>query len=130
MNIGIVERLHHSLKQSTRLTGPEWSDQLPWVLLGLRTTPKDDLKTSVAELLYGSTIVLPGDYIVLAENTDADPEFLRRLRQDVSRLHPTPTLRHGNKTSFVPTSLQSADFVFIQHDASKRPLQHPYNGPF
>ena len=29
-------------------------DELPWVLLGLRTAPKDDLHASTAELVYGA----------------------------------------------------------------------------
>ena len=37
-------------------TGHNWFDELPWVLLGLRTAPKDDLQSSSAELrLQGST---------------------------------------------------------------------------
>ena len=129
---GLVERLHRSLKQSlrARLTGPEWADQLPWVLLGLRTTPKEDLKSTVAELVYGSTIILPGDFILPAEADGADAEFLRHLRGDIARLRPTPTSRHGNKPSYIPTPLRTAEFVFIRHDATRRPLQRPYNGPF
>ena len=113
-----------------RLTGPEWADQLPRVLLSLRTTPKEDLKSTVAELVYGSTIVLPGDFILPAEADGADAGFLRHLRGDIARLRPTPTSRHGNKPSYIPTPLRTAEFVFIRHDATRRPLQRPYNGPF
>ena len=49
---GLVERFHRDLKASlrTRLktTGDNWTDQLPWVLLGLRTAFKEDLQTSSA----------------------------------------------------------------------------------
>ena len=36
---GLVERMHRRLKEAlkARLTSPNWYDQLPWVLLGLRT---------------------------------------------------------------------------------------------
>ncbi|GFR97974.1 Pol polyprotein [Elysia marginata] len=42
---GLVERFHRTLKAAlkTRLKGPNWADELPWVLLGLRTVPKEDL---------------------------------------------------------------------------------------
>ena len=51
---GLIERLHRTLKASVkaRLAGPNWIDELPWVLLGLRTTPKEDLNASPAELVY------------------------------------------------------------------------------
>ena len=58
---GLVERFHRQLKASlrTRLTGPNWADELPWVLLGIRTSPKEDLGASSAELVFGQTIVEP-----------------------------------------------------------------------
>ena len=37
----------------TELTGPNWTAELPWVLLGICTAPKDDLGCSSAELVYG-----------------------------------------------------------------------------
>jgi transposase InsO family protein len=39
---GLVERFHRHLKSAlrARLTGPTWTQELPWVLLGIRTVPK------------------------------------------------------------------------------------------
>ena len=39
---GLVERLHRTLKAALKaqLTSPHWVEELPWVMLGLRTTPK------------------------------------------------------------------------------------------
>ena len=61
---GLVERLHRSMKASirARLTGPDWTDQIPWVMLGLRTAPKEDLDASPAELVYRSTLTDPGNF--------------------------------------------------------------------
>ena len=55
---GLVERFHRRLKESlkARLRGPDWADQLPWVLLGIRTVPKEDLNASSAELIYSTPI--------------------------------------------------------------------------
>ncbi|GFR95202.1 Pol polyprotein [Elysia marginata] len=41
----LVERFHRTLKGAlrARLQGPNWADELPWVLLGLRTAPKEIL---------------------------------------------------------------------------------------
>ncbi|KAK3797528.1 hypothetical protein RRG08_054561 [Elysia crispata] len=59
---GLVERFHRTLKAAlkARLQGPRWTDELPWVLLGLRTVPKEDLDTSSAELVYGEPLTVPG----------------------------------------------------------------------
>ena len=59
---GLVERFHRHLKSALRahLSGPNWSDELPWVLLGIRTAPKEDLDCSSAELVYGTPLTVPG----------------------------------------------------------------------
>ncbi|KAK3760561.1 hypothetical protein RRG08_022844 [Elysia crispata] len=53
---GMIERFHRTLKTAlkVRLTGPNWVEELPWVLLGLRTTSKEDLGYSSAELIYAA----------------------------------------------------------------------------
>ena len=73
---GAVERFHRSMKASleARLKGPNWTRELPWVLLGLRTTPKADLGASVAEIVYGETLALPGQFIADATPSSADAE--------------------------------------------------------
>ena len=52
---GMVERWHRTLKASltARCSGSDWHTQLPWVLLGLRTMPKEGLNHSAAEMVYG-----------------------------------------------------------------------------
>ena len=37
-------------------------DELPLVLLGLPSVPKDDLECAPSELVYGTTIRLPRDF--------------------------------------------------------------------
>ena len=58
---GLVESFHRQLKTAlmTRLTDANWVDELPWVLLGIRTTPKEDINCSTAELVYGSPLTVP-----------------------------------------------------------------------
>ena len=44
---GITERFHCCLKEAlkARLCGTDWAYQLPRVLLGIRSAPKEDLKS-------------------------------------------------------------------------------------
>ena len=129
---GLVERLHRTLKASlkARLTCPTWMDELPWVLLGLRTTPKEDLNASPADLVYGAPLTVPGDFIPEAAQTPVQ-DHLRKLRQKVDNLRPTTTSAHGaeNVKPKVPVALTSAKFVFIRKEA-KKPLEPPYTGPY
>ncbi|BHF59835.1 hypothetical protein SprV_0100279600 [Sparganum proliferum] len=58
---GMVERFHRQLKVSLRAADdPEnWTDNLPLVLLGIRSFFKSDLDCSAAELVFGATVRLP-----------------------------------------------------------------------
>lgn len=52
---GLIERFHRSLKASLKAKlSIDWSDELPLVLLGLRSAVKADINASPAELVYGT----------------------------------------------------------------------------
>ena len=61
---GLVERFHRQLKAALKASvdPTNWVDMLPMVLLGIRTCLKQDLKSSTAEIVYGTTLRLPGDF--------------------------------------------------------------------
>ena len=61
---GLVERFHHQLKGALKASQDptNWVDMLPMVLLGIRTSLKQDLKGSTAELVYGTKLRLPGNF--------------------------------------------------------------------
>ncbi|HBK82413.1 MAG TPA: hypothetical protein DDZ41_02265, partial [Flavobacterium sp.] len=63
---GIIERFHRNLKEILIARGntANWSEELPFVLLGVRTAFKTDIKCSAAELVYGQTLKVPGDFFV------------------------------------------------------------------
>ena len=62
---GLVERFHRHLKSAlrARLKGPRWIYELPWVLLVIRTSPKEDIRFSLAELVYGAPLTVPGQFL-------------------------------------------------------------------
>ncbi|GBO01001.1 hypothetical protein AVEN_259168-1 [Araneus ventricosus] len=57
---GMVECLHRPLKQALTCHQADWLDALPLVLLGIRTALREDLNASAAELVYESSLRLPG----------------------------------------------------------------------
>ena len=128
----LVEHLHH-LKASliTRLKGSAWMDELPWVLLGIQTVPKKDLGVSAAELVYGSSLTLPGEFVALSTDICESPlGFLPHLRSVVCSFCPATSTFCKSGSTHMPAQLQDAEFVFIRHNSHHAPLQPPYDGPF
>ena len=133
---GLVERFHRQLKASlkARLHGPNWRDELPLVLLGIRAATKEDLGCTSAELVYGKTLRLPGEFFEKTDRTtdpitDAQTLF-PRLRETMRNLRAKQTTQHRHHTSRVPATLLTCTFVFVRRDAHRTPLQCPYDGPF
>ncbi|XP_064485157.1 uncharacterized protein LOC135397482 [Ornithodoros turicata] len=130
---GLVERCHRQLKSALRAypDPSNWVDHLPLVLLGLRCVIRDDLGCSTAELLYGTTLRLPGEFLSAAPH-DAAPsaDFVRGLRQSMANLRPVATRACSTRPTFVPAALKTAKHVFLRRDAVRKPLQRPYDGPY
>lgn len=60
---GMVERFHRSLKQAIKCHRTlRWTEALPLVLR-LRSAIKEDLGCTSSELVYGSTIRLPSEFL-------------------------------------------------------------------
>ena len=81
---GIVERLHRHLKAAlaSQPHAEDWVSNLPIVLLGLRSTLRPELACSVAEMVYGCTLRLPGDLVrpVTTQSVSDPSSFVQRLR--------------------------------------------------
>jgi hypothetical protein len=107
----------------------EWVDILPTVLLGLRVCFKEDLKASPAELVYGTTLRIPGEFF-LDEDLPSDPQmFIEPFREHMRELRSSPTAHHRKIVPFVHKDLHTCSHVFLREDAVKKPLQQPYSGP-
>jgi Integrase core domain. len=128
---GCIERFHRTLKAAIMSReNPNWTEVLPTVLLGLRMTLKEDLKTTPAELVYGQHLLLPGD-IFMKPTINLDPEtFLSRLRNIMQRLVPVVTSHHCHTPPFLPNQLKTCSHVFLRKDAVRPPLHQPYEGPY
>ena len=72
---GMIERLHPVIKERlmARSKTPCWMDHLPLVLLGIRTSVRQDLNWCPAELVYGATLRLPGEFLFPAEDSSFQP---------------------------------------------------------
>ena len=132
---GLVERLHRQLKASimARSTARDWMDQLPMVMLGIRTAWRTELECSPAELVYGTALRVPG--LQITEVVDKDQvlpstEFVQDLFKHMRALAPTEMAHHATAKIHVPSALEGAESVYIRTDAVRAPLVRPYTGPF
>ena len=127
---GLVERFHRQLKAAIMATQHEWTDALPLILLGIRSAVKTDLDTSPAELVYGTTLRMPGEFIDASTTPLPNPtEYARRLSEHMSKLRPVSP-RRQNQVSYVDGRLNHCTHVYVRVDALRRSLQPPYEGPF
>ena len=71
---GIVERFHRQLKASiTCHDTVRWTEVLPLVLLGIRTTLKPDINCTAAEMVYGASLRIPGEFVTSSQTVVEDP---------------------------------------------------------
>ena len=131
---GLVERLHRQLKAAIRAQPDpsRWTEALPLVLLGIRSAIKSDFPCSIAEMVYGTPLRLPGEFLVPSDDRQvADPSvYVSRLRTYMSTLRPMPVRQPLSRPVFQSSDLSKCSHVFVRHDAVKRPLQCPYDGPY
>ena len=132
---GIAERFHRQLKAALKAqpTPDAWMDTLPLVLLGLRTALKDISATS-ADMVYGTTLRLPGEFFTPSPTTSLpDPlDFVMQLESHFQSIRPQPP-RIAQRNSSIPHNLSNAtlqQLLFVRHDGVRKPLQPPYDGPF
>jgi hypothetical protein len=123
----MIKRAHRQLNDTlqSRLACDKWVSHLPWVLLGLRATPKEDDNVSSAELVSGCLVTVPCQFLNTPELASAD--FLEGLQ--ATRLLPTRQWSYAVVTAAPPPALTEADFVYIRKGGSVPPLSPPYDGP-
>lgn len=128
---GAVERFHRTLKAALMCTDPKhWADRLPLVLLGIRTALKEDLNCSVAELVYGQQLRIPGEFFD-APKTEMDrSDYAKELHRVFDELKPKDPRHHAKPKVFVQRDLKDCRYVFVRIDMVKKPLQRPYEGPY
>jgi transposase InsO family protein len=123
---GMVERAHRQLKDAlrARLAGPAWPDHLPWVLLGLRSAPKENSGVSSAERLYGAPLALPAQFVAAKEPP------MRQLLQKLDSATPDRTVPPLPGPSPIPPHLATAELVYVRRGDAAPPLSPQYVGPY
>ncbi|GBL98561.1 hypothetical protein AVEN_19634-1 [Araneus ventricosus] len=80
---GMIKRIHRQLKAALMAhSTADWVGALPLVLLGIGSSIKLDIGAYSVELVYGTTLRLPGEFFRKFQNiTQTQTEFLAELRR-------------------------------------------------
>ncbi|KAG8175300.1 hypothetical protein JTE90_008310 [Oedothorax gibbosus] len=128
---GLIEEFHRPMKATLKAYDTsEWAAALPTLLLGFRTAFKEDLRATSSELVYGQTIRLPGVFFDPTPTEATPQQLVEELRSHFGSIRPVPTSSHGRRATFVHPQMRTCTHAFVRHDAVRKPLQAPYDGPY
>jgi len=130
---GLVERFHRRLKDAlrARAAAPDWPSQVPWVLLGIRATPREDSNSTPAEAVFGTPLVLPGQFLGQPEPPPAFYDELRQAMAGFQPVKPAHNIASGARApTQLPAALLSATYVLVRRDGHVPPLTPLYDGPY
>ncbi|XP_068233607.1 uncharacterized protein [Palaemon carinicauda] len=117
---GMVECFHRTLKAAlmSRYNDSNWFTQLPWVPLGLRTTPKDTLDVSPADMVSVNPLVIPAEFFLSTTSSDNMQHLTLVLGKFTlqCQIYKPPAKQH------IATYLLSAMYIFLHNDTSRSPL--------
>lgn len=129
---GFVERWHRLFKAAL-MCHPEFPcpEMLPTVLLRSRTCYKEDLKSSAAEMQYGTVLRVPNEFFDVDAVSDPVMFHMRDMfRSHMREVRPTATSHHIKGKFFIQKGKQDCTHVFVRVDSVKQPLESPYTGPY
>ena len=81
------------------------------MMLGLRTTLKEGTNVSAAEMVYGDTLQVPGDFFA-----DHQLQTPGAIRQEVDQFIPCRPTYRDRKKRYVSDDLNECSHVFIMVD--------------
>ena len=100
----------------------KFMDTLPFVMLGIHTALKDDIHLTTAELVYGTTLQIPGTFLTCSDDPLPDPAtYVYKLKTFCQQLRPSTPHRPvthsyvAHMCSFVMTQCGNHNHPMIDH---------------
>ena len=71
---GMVEHFHHQLKSILKSypNTTDWTTALSMTLQGIQTTVKQYFRCTPSELVYGTTLQIPGEFVATSTELSTD----------------------------------------------------------
>ena len=130
---GLVERFHRTLKAALKTSSDpaNWYHRLPLILLGIRSSVRSDANCSSAELVYGTTLRVPGEFFISSPDPlPSSAHYALALRTIMRDIRPVdPKDPSSARKPYIAPDLTTATHVFVRTDSVKKSLQPPYTGP-
>ena len=91
----------------------------------VRTAFKDDVGCTAAELVYGTTLRLPGEFFDQSKSDSATDKttYVTQLRTAMRCLQAVPTRLPQHRRTHISNDLATCTHVFVRNDAVRKPLQ-------
>jgi hypothetical protein len=91
---------------------------------------KDDLRASVAELVYGEPLEIPCELLAPTAGPVNAVHLITELRQHMAHLRLVPAALHVSPATFVHSDLEKCTHVYLHHDAIRWALEPSYSGHY
>ena len=93
----MVERLQRQMKDAlgARGSAAAWADHLPWVMLGIRASPKEESGMLVGEAALGNVLAVPGQLLPTTAppvDTTSPPAVIPVAKRTYAEAAATPAL--------------------------------------
>ncbi|GFX77072.1 transposon Tf2-9 polyprotein [Trichonephila clavipes] len=89
---GKIEIIHRTLKAAIRAhNSVKWTQILPTLLLGLRSALRSDTNYTIAQMVYGQTIRLPGEFFEKLKNIFHTDTLVEELQKQMDQLQTMKT---------------------------------------
>ncbi|CAB0037837.1 unnamed protein product [Trichogramma brassicae] len=90
----------------------------------------EDLDASPAEIIFGTTLRLPGEFFSDESAEESRKDFTSEFRAHMQQVKPVLTDCHQETRPFVHKDLDQCSHVFLRAPPIKKALDSPYMGPF
>ena len=119
----MIEGFHCQLKASLQCSYNTLSGQI--VLLGICTALKEHLQYTTAELVYRTTLRLPGEIFTNTGNSFDDPaSYITRLKTSMSQVKSPPVCTHHQNSIHVSNYLSDCTHVFVRNNKVRSHYNH------
>ena len=100
---GMVERLHCQMKDTLRARGgaATWADHLPWFMLSIRASSKEESGTSACEADLGHVLSVPGQ-LLPTTGPPVPLEVILAAKRTYTEAAATPALERVNHVYVSP----------------------------
>ena len=106
------------------------------VLLGIRTAVKEDLHCTATELVYGTTLHVPGEFftitspaIITSLTITPDPaSYVAKLKGSIKQLQDSPIRVKPHWKVYINKDLPTSMHMLVHPDTVCKPLQPPCDG--